>query len=596
VSLVPDLKINVLTNPDRVSEFWAWLTKPGRSYVACDTETTGLDWPSASFRVRLIQFGDTGGGWAIPFEGWPSLVREALAWCSKARVKLIFHNSGYDAMALRKLGIDIDWSIVEDTFVWAGITGYAEQARTLKGCAQREFGGWAGQGERILKGGMSNAGWTWADVPIGWKPYPLYGVVDTCITAGLWERWAAKRKGKENDHALEIAAIRLTNDMSWRGLPTDGTYLSEQIDAHTVQIEDLKAQLATFGVTNPAQNAQLEKVLKADGVKLGELTANGSAKLDKDVLKAIDHPVARLVEQYRWTYRVRGTYLQPLFQGGGGALGRGGRVHPGIKSMEAKTGRMAIENPPMQQLPANDPVVRRGIVARSEDEVVISSDYGQIELRMWGSLNDDQPLLDTIRLADATGGDFFVEVGKRVYGEPDFVKKDKRRTLLKSTIYAKLFGGGMDVAAATAGVPFYSMTSTWKMLEETFPSLKNPGMSLIHTAKNSEGHLEHSATSPYGRRFQVLDQQERRKVPNYVTQGTAAIALKKALVALDAAGFGEAMMLPVHDEVVFSVPRAEAADAMVEIAEAMDSVFEGRFDIPIHAEPSMGENWAEAKG
>lgn len=598
MSDVPNLRIRVLTNPGQVSDFWTWLTDPARKMVACDTETTGLDWWQPSFRTRLVQFGDVNGGWAIPFEGWPGLVAGALDWCSKARVPVVFHNVGYDAQALRAHGIELDWSNVEDTFVWAALGGYADENRQLKNLAQRAFGPWAGAGERVLKTGMSNAGWTWADVPVGWKPYPLYGVVDTCVTAGLWEVWdgQGRRKKWGADHALEMAVIRLTNEMSYRGLPTDGAYLWEQIQAHEAKEAEIKDALSVLGITNPAQDAQLELLLTQAGVPLPAKTDKGKTKLDGEVLQHIDHPAAKLVLQYRQVHRWLGTYLQPIFEGAGGTLDRG-LLHPGIKSFEARTGRMSVENPPLQQLPADDPVVRRGIVARSDDEDFVSADYGQIELRLWACLNNDQPMLAALHQVDASGEDFFVNLGKTIYQDPGFTKKDPRRGLLKATVYTKLFGGGVDTAAGSAGVDVYSLVPTWKALEKAYPSLEDMGNSLITTEKDERGQTVHKATSPFGRVFQTLDPVNRRKLPNYVTQGTAAIALKKALVRLDAAGFGDLMVLPVHDEVCFSIPKADTKEAMHDIAEVMDSVIreEDGWGISVKAEPSAGPNWAEAK-
>ena len=594
MSAVPNLRIDVLTSPDRVSEFWAWLTRPGRAYVAVDLETTGLDWWNPGFRIRLAQFGDSAGGWAIPFEGWPALVAGALQWCSEHRVKIVFHNGiGFDALAFRSAGIELDWSILEDTMVWAAVSGFADQDRMLKNLAMREFGPWAGAGDRLLKTGMKNAGWTWADVPLDWKPYPLYGVVDTCITAGLWEAWEPRRKRWAGDHALEVATSRIVNNMQWNGVATDGAYLWDQISAHEDREAEIQAQLKALGITNPAQNGQLEVLLKKDGFPLEEKTASGKAKLDKDVLEHIDHPAAKLVQAYRWNHRVLGTYLRPIFEGSGAVLERG-TLHPNIKPIEAKTGRMSVENPPMQQLPSDDPVVRRAIIGRTDEEVVLSSDFGQIELRLWGSINGDQALIDTIKTADEIGGDFFVEVGKAVYGEPDFKKADPRRRQLKSTIYAKLFAGGIETAAGQAGVNVYSLVPTWKLLEQTYPSLQDLGTKLIETRKGPDGD-EHVVTSPWGREFKVKDPTERRKLGNYVTQGSAAITLKKALVSLDAAGFGPHMMLPVHDEILMSVSKAEAEEAKAEVAACMDAIIDAeQWGIAVTAEPGIGANWAEA--
>lgn len=602
MSGVPNLKIRVLTSIDQVTPFLEWLQEPGRRMVAVDTENSGLDWYSATFKVRLIQFGDVAGGWAIPFEGWTALVQGALDWCSKARVAVVFHNAGYDILSLRSKGITVDWSIVQDTFIWAALGGFAEQNRGLKTLAMREFGPWAGAGERVLHEGMKNAGWTWADVPLGWKPYPLYGVVDTCVTAALWELWTDRRKKWANDHALEIASLRITSEMSWRGLPVDGPYLMDKIHEHLEQENEVRDRLASIGVTNPHQNGQLELVLLEAGIPLPAKTEKGKVKLDAEVLEHIEHPAAQDVLEFRGLYKTRTSYLEAMLRGAGGSYEHGvvpeeGAVlHPGIKPFEARTGRMSVENPPLQQLPANDPTVRTAVIPRNPDEVIISSDYGQIELRMWASWNKDTAMIEALKTADQTGGDFFVELGKVVYGEPDFVKKDKRRTLLKSTVYAKLFGGGIETAAATAGVNVYSLVPTWKALEKSYPSLQEVGMDHVQTEHTERG-LVHYLDSPFGRRFQVSDPGERRKLPNYVTQGSAAIALKKALVGLDAAGFAPYMLLPVHDEVLFSVPKADADDAMHEIKEVMDTVCNESTGwlVDVQAEPGMGANWAEAK-
>src|SRR4051812_22925632 len=438
MSAVPNLKIRVLTSPDQVADFWAWLTRPGRRMVAVDTESTGLDWWSPSFKVRLAQVGDVEGGWAIPYEGWPLLVQGALDWCSRARVKIVFHNASADAMVLRAMGYQLDWSNVEDTFVWTGVTGFADQHRGLKESAMREFGPWAGAGERVLHGGMKAQGWSWADVPMGWKPYPLYGVVDTCVTAALWELYDAQgRRSKwQADHDLEIATMRLTGDMAWRGTPIDGDYIAEAVSELQDEEDELRETLKTYGVTNPNQNGQLEAALKAEGYDLAAKTATGVAKLDKDVLAHIEHPAAQATTRFRFVTRMKGTYLGAMWSNAGGALGRG-LMHPGIKPFEARTGRMSVENPPLQQLPADDETARRAIIPREDDEVVLSSDFGQIELRLWGHIFKDERMLERLHEVDKTGEDFFVLVGRDIYNEPSFVKADPRRTKIKSTIYAK---------------------------------------------------------------------------------------------------------------------------------------------------------------
>lgn len=589
---VPDVRTHVLDHPDKMFSFWSWLTRPGRSFVAVDTETTGLDWSVPGFKVRMIQFGDEKDGWAIPFQGWRDLIAAAFDWCSRARVYQVWHNIGYDSLALRLEGIELDWSIQADTFVLAALGGYCDEPRALKACGIAELGPWAGVGERVLKRGMDTQGWTWENVPFGWRPYPLYGALDTVVTALLWIKWQDRYRRWREMHDLEVASIRVVNDMAWNGLAVDIPYLDKTIKELNQEESGLITVLASFGV-HPSKNFQVIKALEAaDAFPPDSLrTKTGQLSVAAGVLNQIDHPIARGVVRYRWVHRVRVSYLQAMRDG----AGSGNLVHPGIKSMEAKTGRMSIENPPMQQLP-DDVIVRRAVIGREEDHRVITSDWSQIELRIWGSINHDQNLIDAIKEADQPGAaDFFTMLCRQIYHEPGFIKGDHRRTFIKSSTYAKLFGGGIEVAAATAGVSVSAMVPAWRQLGERFPSMAESGAGLIRQ-RTVDGQTVHYAMSPFDRRFAVKDPREARKIPNYDTQGTAAIALKKGLVGCQAVGLGPYLMLPVHDEIMASAPEKEAAEVMHELGEVMNSIItEERWKIGVPADPGMGMNWAEAK-
>lgn len=588
---VPDVRIHVLDHPDKMFTFWSWLTRPGRSFVAVDTETTGLNWWAPGFKVRMIQFGDEKDGWAIPFQGWRDLVVAAFDWCSRARVMQVWHNIGYDSLALRLEKIELDWSIQADTFILAALGGYCDQPRALKPLGVTELGPWAGVGERVLKRGMDNQNWTWANVPFGWRPYPLYGALDTVVTALLWIKWQPRYRRWREMHDLEVASIRVVNDMSWNGLAVDIPYLDRTIKKLDQEENALITELSGYGV-DPAKNVQVIKALEsAEAFPPDSLrTETGQLSVAATVLDKIDHPVAHGVTRWRWVHRVRVSYLQAMRNG----AGSGHLVHPGIKSMEARTGRMSIENPPMQQLP-DDKIVRRAVIGRENDHRVITSDWSQIELRIWGSINKDENLIQALKDADASPVDFFTALCRSIYQEPGFIKADHRRTQIKSSTYAKLFGGGIEVAAATAGVTISAMVPTWRTLGERFPSMAESGAGLIRQ-QQVDGATVYYAMSPFDRKFAVKDPREARKIPNYDTQGTAAIALKKGLVACQAVGLGPYLMLPVHDEIMLSAPEKEGDDVMHELSAVMNSVItEKDWGIGVPADPGIGMNWSEAK-
>jgi DNA polymerase-1 len=589
----PDLRVHVLDHPDKMGSFWRWLTNPARTFVACDVETTGLDWSVPGFKVRMIQFGDDKGGWAIPFEGWRALVGMAIDYCARARVVMVWHNLAYDSLALKVEGIELDWSIQADTFVLASLGGFCEDSRKLKACGVAELGSWAGMGEVILKRGMDKQGWTWASVPFGWKPFPMYGVVDVCVTALLWLKWQDRYKRWRAMHDLEIATIRVVGEMSWRGIAVDIPYLEKTVAKLTGEQWDLERTLAEYNV-DPAKPRSIVTALElADQFPPDTLlTGSGQKSTAAVVLRTMKHPLAAAVIRHRWVKRVKDNYLQVMLD----RVDSNGVVHPGIKGMEAKTGRMAIERPPMQQLP-DDELVRAAIIGyRHFDEpVVVSSDWSQIELRIWGSVNKDTALIEALKLADKSDTDFFTALCRSIYHEPGFIKGDERRTKVKSSAYAKLFGGGIEVAAATAGVGVYAMVPTWRTLGERFPSMATGGSGLIQQEKTSSGTI-HYAMSPFDRRFAVRQRGEIRKIPNYDCQGTAAIALKKALVGCQAVGLSDYLMLPVHDEILGSCPRKDVGEVMHELGGVMNSIItEAEWGISVPAEPSFGDNWSEAK-
>lgn len=588
---VPDFRVHILDHPDKMFSFWSWLTQPGRDFLAVDVETTGLDWSAPGFHVRMIQFADTKSGWAIPFQGWRDLIAAVFEWCSKHRIFQVWHNIGYDSLALKNEHIELDWSIQADTFILAALGGYCDESRALKACGVRELGPWAGVGERVLKQGMSAQNWTWETVPFGWKPYPLYGVVDVIVTALLWVKWQKRYLKWKELHDLEVATVRVVNDMAWNGLSVDIPYLDKTIGELRTEEECLLEELTSHGV-KPSTPKSVANALEQLGLFGPDalMTKGGQYSVAATVLDQIDHPIAKATKRWRWVHRVRVSYLEAMRN----KAGTGNLVHPGIKSMEARTGRMSIEDPPMQQLP-DDVIVRRAVVGREEDHRVITADWSQIELRIWGSINHDTNLLDALKAADNSPVDFFTALCRSIYLEPGFIKGDHRRTQIKSSTYAKLFGGGIEVAAATAGVSVSAMVPAWRQLGQRFPSMADNGADLLQYRQVDGSRIVY-AVSPYGRRFAVKDSREGRKVPNYDTQGTAAIALKKALVTCQAVGLGPYLMLPVHDEIMLSAPEKEADEAMHELEEVMNSLItEKDWGIDVPAEAGMGMNWAEAK-
>lgn len=597
---MPKMSINVVDNPDKVSLFWDWLTSH-RDFVAADSETTGTNVYAPDFKIRLFQFGDTDSGWAVPFQNWRGLVTGALSWMSEHRVKTVYHNAAFDLRALESEGYTPDYTNVEDTFVWASLCGYAEESRALKTIASREFGPWAAFGQKLLDRGMKNAGWSWATVPLDFRPYTSYGVVDTILTARYRDSLADREKFRWH-HGLEISALELTNRMARNGLSVNTEYALEQQDVLDEMEAKLLAKLKTYGVESASQNAAVAIALKDAGVlpEVVKLTGTGQIAVDKEFLSTIDHPVAELVLAARSLHKTK-SYLTAMLEFAGGNIGTNEIIHPDIRSIEARTGRMSVGAPALQQLPSvdeKDPesmIVRRAVVPRTPDEVLVGADFGQIELRMFASMSKDQNLLDVLnqmdeeKAAGSKNADFFVALGRDLYHDPHFQKSDPRRTKLKSTVYALQYGGGAAKIAQVAKVPQAEINQTIKELSARYPAFGVLGEDAIVATKNGW-----QVDTPTGRVFRVRERGERRKLNNYRIQGHSAEVLKMALTNVAEAGYKENLMLPVHDEIIMSVPKDQAEQATKDLVEAMNAVVDkDRYGVAVQASPATpASDWA----
>lgn len=585
---VPDLRIHVLDRPDKVAAFWEWLTRPDRKFIAWDTETTGLNQYAPGFKCRMIQFGDCTEGWAIPFQDWRGLVQAAVAWCARARVMMVSFNLDYDGVVLAVEGIKLDYSIQADVYFLARLGGFCDESPKLKAQGSKHLGPWAGHGEQILKTGMHNAGWTFENVPMGWRPYPIYGVMDTLVTALLWVKWQPRYERWRAQHDQEVAVCEMTAQMTRIGMKVDRSYLTAQSVEYQTEETCLLERLAVYGV-EPSRGSTVLECLQNAGVFPDDAlrTESGQLSVAEPVLARIDHPVARDVLRYRTVHHTRTVYLEGLL----GFADADDLVHAQIRSMQALTGRMSIATPPLQQLPSGDEVVRRGVIGREPGHVIVSVDYEQIELRLWAAMTRDEALKLAIKEADASGLDFFTSLCRTIYQEPNFQKEDHRRKRVKSSTYTKLFTGGLKKAAETAGVSQEAMLPTWVMLGQRFPSLADNGSAMLKRGPDKIVY----GMSPWDRRFAVQSADSAKNIPNYMCQGSAAITLKKAMVNLRAAGLADYLVVPVHDELVASVPEKEAQEVMHEMAEIMSAVIkEEVWGIDVPAKPGRGQTWAEA--
>jgi DNA polymerase-1 len=194
--------------------------------------------------------------------------------------------------------------------------------------------------------------------------------------------------------------------------------------------------------------------------------------------------------------------------------------------------------------------------------------------------------------ADATGGDAFTSIMRDIYQDPAATKSDPRRKLVKGVVYGKLYGAGPAKMALTAGVPEPQMKSVVDAFDAAYPGVKRLQKNIERLGtQRLEAEGQGYVLTRTGRRL-PCDDDRVYSLTNYLVQSSAAEIFKMNLIKLDQADLTDMMIVPVHDEIVLQVPRAEVAEIMPLVRECMTTT-EG-WAVPLTAGvDGPFENWGE---
>jgi len=559
-----NVTMNLVETLEEAQEFLVWL-KQRRPIIAIDTETKGLQWWEPRF-VRLIQFGDEHGGWALGADEWGQVIADACSYVSEAGVKVAMHNAKFDMHALENMGWALPaWADVYDTKLLDHLCSPI-RSHALKQMGKRRFGPAAVVGDQMLRAAMNTNKWTWSTVPVNDVRYWAYGVMDTVLTARFaleLGREVAQRgmlPAFERESAIQAIAYRMES----RGLNIDLPYTAQLKSDWQDELAYLKVQLDDWGVANPNSKAEVLGALKRkEGWDPEEFTMTGEPKLDKTVLEGMDSRIAPLVLRYKRLIKWTGAYLNHFLD-----ESVDGVVFPSINTMAARTGRMSVQNPALQTLPAREDSIRRCIVP-DEGNVLHAIDYEAMELRVMASMSNDPGLLKMFR----DGLDPHSYVASVVYGLPyeELVqgKHKAQRGTAKNTQFARIYGAQAATIASTAGVPVHQIEEFTNIYDMRFPGV-GEFMSDSQRSGNTRLQLEGEpyTTTPYGRWLNV-EPDGIFKLVNYGIQGACADLFKDRQVLLDKMGYGDNLVMWIHDEALMQFPEGDE-DSPREVARLME--------------------------
>lgn len=583
--------------------FERFLADPSNRVLAIDTETTGLDVFSPGHGLRLVQIGNGSEAWVLRAD----LFRPWIVRALESSRHFVCHNAPYDLQVIdRHLGVRLE-SLGPKTFdtrVLAHLLDPRTRSEGGTGLGLKDLATVYVDSEAVDPQTSLHAVFRseyratkvtgWAKIDIDHPDYVRYAGLDVVYTHRLFRELAPMVNGagldglSEFEHGLQI----LVALMERRGMLLDVAYTRGLVEDLAAEAESFRNVAARYGVENVNSTAQVAAALAAMGESLTERTPSGAVKVDKAVLTGLadvelrtwgrvgarePNPLADAVLRVKRAEKWSVAYAQAFLDLRDGA----DRVHPRIGTLQARTARMSVSNPPLQQLPSGEWRIRRAFLA-DPGHRIISTDYAQIEMRVLAALAHEETMIEAIK----SGVDLHDFTARRIWGE-GFTKA--QRGLAKGVGFGKVYGGGAATLSRQTGAPIDLVREAVRAYDETFPGIRRFGGLLQRRAELGKKEV----VTPSGRHL-PLDRDRLYAATNYVVQSTARDVLAQAIVGLHDAGLGDYLLLPIHDEILAQAPEREAEEVASEIARVMSRDFYG---VPCPAEAEIGgRSWGSLYG
>ncbi len=574
--------------------------------VGFDTETTGLETMSARLVGMSFAFGETAAylPLAHDYPGAPAQIgiEAALArlrpWLEDAQRKKVGQNLKFDAHVLANHGIRLA-GIAHDTLLESYVFE-VHLRHDLDSLSQRHLGWTTISYDEVTGKGAARIPFSAVEV----ERATAYAAEDAdCALAihdVLYPRIRADEKLRRVYETIELPVMPVLFEMERNGVLLDREKLESQSHelGKTMLALEQKAYEAAGQPFNLNSPKQIQEILfERQGLPVKKKTPSGQPSTDEDVLAelALDYPLPKLLLEFRGVAKLKSTYTDKLPRM---MDPRTGRVHTTYSQAVAVTGRLASNDPNLQNIPvrtAEGRRIREAFIAPKGWKLV-SADYSQIELRIMAHLSGDEGL----RHAFAHGHDVHRATAAEVFGLPlEKVSEDERRTA-KTINFGLIYGMSSFGLAQNLGIERTTAQAYIDSYFSRYPGVKRY-MDATREQARSAGYVE----TLFGRRLWLPEmksgspgrrQAAERAAINAPMQGTAADLIKLAMVSvqdwLQRDGLRTRLVMQVHDELVLEVPAEELDVAQEGVRSRMQDVAE--LDVPLIVDVGVGDNWDQA--
>jgi len=585
-----------------------WLNKIANASLVCfDTETTSLD-PMQAKIVGMSFSTQPGTAAYLPLKhdyfdapeqlDFAQTLAKVKPLLENPAIKKVGQNLKYDQHVLANHGIALN-GIAHDTLLQSYVFE-SHKTHGMDALSERHLGIKTITFEEVAGKGAKQVSFNQVTVEVAAE----YAAEDADITLQLHEAMypqiAADAKLDYIYSQIEMPVSDILFTIERNGVLIDANMLnlqSNEIGMKLVALENQAYELAgqPFNLGSPKQ---LQEILFGKlGIKPLKKTPSGAPSTDEDVLQelALDHPLPKVLLEYRGLAKLKSTYTDKLPRMINPSTGR---VHTSYNQAVAITGRLASSDPNLQNIPVRSQEgrrIREAFIA-PQGSVIVSADYSQIELRIMAHLSQDKGMLD----AFANNEDIHRATAAEIFGVEREIVDNEQRRYAKVINFGLIYGMSAFGLAQNLNIERGAAQSYIERYFARYPGVREYMQNTREIAKQ-QGYVE----TYFGRRLWVPEINSpngmrragaERAAINAPMQGTAADLIKLAMIAVHKWLIDEKLqtklIMQVHDELVLEVPETELELVKQKLPELMQHV--AKLDVPLLAEVGVGSNWESA--
>ncbi|NML19936.1 DNA polymerase I [Pseudoflavitalea sp. G-6-1-2] len=576
-----------------------------QSEICFDTETTNLDANDAEIVGMSFSF-KTSEAYYVPCppdqEQTKKLLQKFAPLFENKNIIWLGQNLKYDMLVLKWYGYELKGNIFDTMLAHYVIEPDGKHSMDV---LSAQYLGYEPIHIDELIGKKGKTQGNMRDVEL--SKITEYAAEDADITLQLKQVFAPMLKSKDVEKVfgeVENPLVKVLTDMEYAGVRIDENFLKDysiQLDKEAKQAEENVFQQAgvKFNLGSPKQLGEvLFEKLQLD--PKAKKTKTGQYATGEDVLLKLagENKIVDDILAYRELTKLRSTYVDALPQ----MINRKtGRVHTSYAQAVAVTGRLASNNPNLQNIPVRTDrgkEIRKAFIPTDDKHILLSADYSQIELRIVAAISGDPAMCEAFKL----GKDIHTATAAKVYGVAEADVTKEMRYKAKSVNFGIIYGQGAFGLADNLGISRTEAKEIIDNYKKQFSNIQKYMDDTINFAREN-GYVQ----TLMGRKrwlrdinssnFTVRGFAERNAI-NSPIQGTAADMIKLAMIKLHHEfkkhKFKSTMIMQVHDELVFDATLDEVDIIKPIILECMRSALPLPNEVPVEAEIGGGKNWLEA--